>query len=169
MDRIRRRLRGESGKRFVRFVAAAVAAVITSQVTLAVLTGPAQVSAGTSGVVAAMVAALVSYLMSRWAWERKGRPDLVRETLPFWTVSLVVWLILGATAHFASVWAHAHGYHHATRHLVVQGAYLLMNCVTFLGRFTFFHHVLFVDRDQADRHGEITPGDSVRAQLDASR
>lgn len=143
-----RRLRGEGGRRFVRFIAAALAAVITSQVTLAVLTGPVKLSAGTSGFIAAMVAALVSYLMSRWAWERKGRPDVLRETLPFWTVSLAVWLILGGTAHFASVWARSMGYSGARRHLVVQGAYLLMNCFTFLGRFAFFHYVLFAGRPE---------------------
>jgi hypothetical protein len=30
---------------------------------------------------------------------------------------------------------------------VVQGAYLLMNCVTFVARFLFFHHVLFAKKE----------------------
>src|SRR5215469_13886305 len=85
---VARRLGEEGARRFVRFVGAALAAVITSQVVLGLLTGPVNLSAGASGVIAAMVAALVSYLMSRWAWERKGKPDLLRETLPFWVVSL---------------------------------------------------------------------------------
>lgn len=146
--RFARRLDGDGGKRFIRFLGAALAAVITSQVVLGLLTGPVNMSAGASGLIAAMAAAFVSYLMSRWAWERKGRPDLLRETLPFWAVSATVWLILGATSHFASVWAHSMGYHHLTKHAVVQGAYLLMNCVTFLARFVFFHFVLFATRDR---------------------
>src|SRR5215469_15213491 len=82
---IARRLGDEGSKRFVRFVAAALVAVITSQIVLGLLTGPFDLnSAGAAGVIAAVVAALVSYLMSRWAWERKGKPDLLRETLPFW-------------------------------------------------------------------------------------
>jgi putative flippase GtrA len=139
-----RRLGAEGARRFVRFIAAALAAVVTSQIVLGVLTGPINLSsAGAAGVIAAMVAALVSYLMSRWAWERKGKPDLLRETLPFWGVSLAVWVILGLTSHFASVWAHSMDYTHLKKHLVVQGAYFLMNCLTFLARFLIFHYILF--------------------------
>ncbi len=144
---IARRLETEAGKRFARFIPAALAAVITSQVVLGLLTGPVNLSAGLSGVIASMAAALVSYLLSRWAWERKGKPDLLRETLPFWVVSLAVWGILGLTSHYASVWAHSMGYTHLMKHLVVQGAYFLMNCITFVARFLIFHYVLFAGRD----------------------
>jgi len=147
---IARKLETEAGRRFTRFIPAALAAVITSQVVLGLLTGPVNLSAGASGVIAAMAAALVSYLLSRWAWERRGKPDLLRETLPFWAVSLGVWLILGLTSHFASVWAHSEGYTHLKKHLVVQGAYFLMNCVTFAARFLIFHYVLFASKDRKE-------------------
>jgi putative flippase GtrA len=144
-----RRLGDEGAKRFVRFVVAALAAVITSQIVLGLLTGPFDLhSAGAAGAIAAMVAALVSYLMSRWAWERKGKPDLLRETLPFWVVSLAVWVVLGLTSHYASVWATSMGYTHLKKHLAVQGAYFLMNCVTFVARFVIFHYVLFAGRER---------------------
>jgi putative flippase GtrA len=145
---IERKLRTDAGNRFTRFVMVAVAAVITSQIMLGLLTGPVNLSAGASGVIASMTAALVSYLLSRWAWERKGTPDWVRETLPFWAVSIGVWIILGLTSHYASVWAHSMGYTHIMKHLVVQGAYFLMNCVTFVARFLIFHYVLFANRSR---------------------
>jgi putative flippase GtrA len=147
--RLENKLRTEAGIRFTRFILVALTAVVTSQVVLGLLTGPVNWSAGASGVIASMVAALVSYVLSRWAWERKGRPDLLRETLPFWAVSVAVWVILGLTSHYASVWAHSMGYTHFKKHLVVQGAYLLMNCVTFVGRFLIFHYVLFANKDKA--------------------
>jgi putative flippase GtrA len=143
---IQRKLYTEAGKRFSRFALVAVVAVITSQVVLGLLTGPVNLTAGASGVIASMTAALVSYLLSRWAWERTGRPDLLRETVPFWLVSAAVWAILGLTSHFASVFAHAEGYTHFKKHLVVQGAYFLMNCITFVARFVFFHYVLFAKK-----------------------
>lgn len=144
-----RRLGDDGSRRFVRFVVAALVAVITSQIVLGLLTGPFNLhSAGAAGVIAAAVAALVSYLMSRWAWERKGKPDLLRETLPFWIVSLAVWAVLGLTSHYASVWAHSMGYTHLKKHLVVQGAFFLMNCVTFVARFVIFHYVVFAGRDR---------------------
>jgi putative flippase GtrA len=160
---IERKLRTEAGRRFTRFVPVALAAVITSQVVLAVLNGPLKVSAGISGVIASMSAALVSYLLSRWAWERTGRPDVLRETLPFWVVSIAVWLVLGLTSHYASVWAHSMGYVGLEKRLIVNGAFLLMNCVTFVLRFLIFHYVLF-----ANRSLEVPAGRPELAAADAA-
>lgn len=168
---IERKLRTEAGRRFTRFAGVAIAAVVTSQVMLGLLTGPINLTAGLSGVLAGMSAALVSYVLSRWAWERKGRPDLLRETLPFWAVSVAVWLILGLTSHYASVWAHSQGYTHVEKHLVVQGAYLLMNCVTFVGRFLIFHYVLFAPKKTAKQSGppdELATADATAHSQDAS-
>jgi putative flippase GtrA len=143
---IERLLRTDAGNRFLRFLPAAAAAVITSQAVLAILSGPANLGGFASGVLASMAAAAVSYILSRWAWERKGRPDLLRETLPFWVISITVWVILGLTAKLANSWAVSDGLHHLERHLVVNGAYLFMNCVTFVIRFLIFHKVLFANR-----------------------
>jgi putative flippase GtrA len=162
---IEQKLRTEAGKRFTRFILVAIAAVITSQVVLGLLTGPVNLSAGASGVIASMVAALVSYLLSRWAWERKGKPDLLRETLPFWAVSIAVWIILGLTSHYASVWAHSMGYTHLMKHVVVQGAYFLMNCVTFVTRFLIFHFVLFTDKDRDEQAAASVGADLATAEV----
>jgi len=161
---LERKLRTEAGTRFLRFILVAAAAVITSQVVLGVLTGPVNLSAGASGVIASMVAALVSYLLSRWAWERKGRPDLLRETLPFWVVSIAVWIILGLTSHYASVWAHSMGYTHLLKHVVVQGAYFLMNCVTFVLRFLIFHYLLFTDKSRDEEAAATVGADLATAE-----
>ena len=161
---LEQKLRTEAGKRFTRFVLVAVAAVITSQVVLGVLTGPVNLSAGASGVIASMVAALVSYLLSRWAWERKGKPDWLRETLPFWVVSIGVWIVLGLTSHYASVWAHSMGYTHLMKHVVVQGAYFLMNCVTFVARFLIFHYVLFTDKSKDEEAAATVGADLATAE-----
>ena len=161
---IGRKLRTEAGNRFVRFALVAIAAVITSQVMLGLLTGPVNLTAGTSGVIASMVAALVSYLLSRWAWDRKGKPDLLRETLPFWVVSIAVWIVLGLTSHYASVWAHSMGYTHLLKHVVVQGAYFLMNCVTFVLRFLIFHYVLFTDKSRDEEAAATVGADLATAE-----
>jgi putative flippase GtrA len=145
-DAVRRRLRSRTGKRFVRFVPVSVAAVVSSQITLALLVGVTGLSAGASGVIASMAGAAVSYVLSRWAWERKGRPHVLRETLPFWAVSVGAWIVLGMTSHFASIWAHSAGFEGWQRVAVVNGAYFLANCVTFVTRFAIFHYILFADR-----------------------
>ena len=149
------------GKRFSRFVLVAAAALAASQLTLTLLLGVVGMSAGISGGVAAVAGALVSYVLSRWAWERKGRPHLLKETLPFWAVSVGAWIVLGLASHFSSVWANSMNLEHWRRVAFVDGAYLVANCVTFVTRFAIFHYVLF-----ADRGSSVPP--SAAAALDAA-
>jgi putative flippase GtrA len=149
---IRRRFETEAGKRFSRFVPVAIAAVIASQITLALLTG-FNMTAGKAALIASIVGAAVSYMLSRWAWDRKGRPDLLRETVPFWLVSFTVWGILSLTTHYAGAYAKSEHLHHLEKHLVVNGAYLAANCVTFVARFLIFHYVLFAGRRTAATAG----------------
>ncbi len=148
---LERKLRTEAGLRFMRFVLVAIVAVVTSQIALVIFTGPLRWTGFWSGFVASMIAAAVSYVLSRWAWDRKGRPDVLRETLPFWLVSVAVWIVLGLTTHFASVWANSMDLHHLKRHLVINGAYFVMNCITFVCRFLIFHYVLFKNRGDGEK------------------
>jgi putative flippase GtrA len=149
---VRRKLQSDAGRRFLRFVPVSLAALAASQISLAVLVGVVGVSAGYSAFVASVVGAGVSYLLSRWAWERKGRPDLLRETLPFWVVSVAAWIFLSFVSHEASLWSKHMGHSHWEHVAVVNGAYFLANCLTFAARFLIFHYVLFAshgDRAQA--------------------
>jgi len=163
---LRRKLRGETGNRFVRFVPVSVAAVAASQITLAVLVGVTRLSAGAAAVIASMVGAAVSYVLSRWAWERKGRPNLLKETLPFWLVSVGAWIVLGAASHYASVWAVSMNMGHWQRVAVVNGAYFVANCVTFVTRFAIFHYVLFADRGSKHAPTALAGGPGLAAAAD---
>ncbi len=142
----------------MRFVPVSLAAVAASQLTLAILVGITRLSAGTSAVIASMAGAAVSYVLSRWAWERKGRPHVLKETLPFWAVSVSAWIVLGVVSHYASMWAVSMGFSHWQRVLVVNTAYLMANCVTFVTRFAIFHYVLFADRGSKGSPGSGRAG-----------
>ena len=155
---LRRRLRTKTGNRFMRFVPVSLAAVAASQLTLAILFGVTRLSAGTSAVIASMAGAAVSYVLSRWAWERKGRPHVLKETLPFWVVSVGAWIVLGVVSHYASKWAVSMGFSHWQRVLVVNAAYLMANCVTFVTRFAIFHYILFADRGSKGSPGSGRAG-----------
>src|SRR5499427_5321627 len=143
---IERRLQTPVGKRFSRFILVATGAVIASQVTLAVCLGPIGWTAGRSALTAWLAGAAVSYVLSRWAWERKGRPNLLKETLPFWIVAVGTAIVLTLTTKWANQRALAMDMSHAERVLFVAAAYFLANCVTFLTRFLIFHYILFRDR-----------------------
>ena len=143
---VRRKLRGETGRRFVRFVLVAFAAVVSSQLALVIFLDAAHIGAGTSGVLAAIVGAAVSYVLSRWAWERKGKPHVLKEVLPFWIVSVAAWIVLGLATKLGVHFAGSQPRGGLDWHLVVNGTYLAANVLTFLARFVIFHYVLFADR-----------------------
>ena len=140
---VRRKLQSTAGRQFLRFLPVSLAALAASQLALLVFLGIIGLGAGTAGFVASMVGAAVSYVLSRWAWGRKGRPDLLRETLPFWVVSALAWTFLSFASHEATVWSRSMGHSHWERVAVVAVVYFLANCVTFAVRFVIFHYVLF--------------------------
>jgi putative flippase GtrA len=140
---VRRKLQSGPGRQFLRFLPVSLAALASSQLALLVFLGVMGLTAGTAGFIASMVGAAVSYVLSRWAWGRKGRPDLLRETLPFWIVSAAAWTFLSFASHEASLWSRSMGHSHWERVAVVAVVYFLANCVTFAARFVIFHYVLF--------------------------
>lgn len=139
------RLRTRFGMQFVRFAMVAVLSLGASEIALFAFIGPLHLTGGVSGVSAGAIGAIVSYLLSRRAWGRSGKPDILRETLPFWLVSVGAWLVLGLATKLGLHVATSLHLHHLRRHLVVGGIYFLANCVTFMVRFLIFHYVLFAD------------------------
>ena len=143
---VKSKLQTDVGKRFSRFILVATGAVIASQVTLTICLGPVGWTAGKSAVAAWLAGAVVSYVLSRWAWERKGRPNLLKETLPFAIVAIGTAIVLTLTTKWANEQALDMGLSKVQRVLFVDSAYFLANCVTFVTRFLIFHYVLFRDR-----------------------
>ena len=142
-DTLTRRARGTLGIRFGRFTIAAIAAFVTTEVVLTICAGPLQLTATWASLISWFYGALVSYVLSRWAWKRKGRPNLLKETLPFWVVSAMVVVILTLATKFAYHAAAWMGLSGVERVLFVDAVYAVANVGTFLLRFLFFHYVLF--------------------------
>ncbi len=153
---LQRRLRSQGGRRLIRFAPAAVLALCATQVTYFVLQ-LANVTAGIAGAVGWLAGATVSYLVSRWAWERKGRPHLLKETLPFVSISICVGIVLTTTSKLAAEQARDMGLHGLDKVLFAQGLYLAANCATFVIRFIIFHYVLFADRGPKPEASEPAP------------
>src|ERR1700757_2885612 len=137
-EKLSRKARSTLGLRFGRFAVAASTAFVTTEVVLTICAGPLSLSATWASLIAWFSGALVSYVLSRWAWKRKGRPSLLKETLPFWVVSAMVvailWLPTKSPYHSAG-WMHLSG---AERVLYVDAVYGAANLGTFLLRFLFF-------------------------------
>jgi len=142
-DTLASKARSKLGIRFGRFTIAALTAFATTEVVLTICAGPLQLTATWASLISWFSGALVSYVLSRWAWKRKGRPSLLKETLPFWIVSAMVVAILWVATKFAyhaATWLDLSG---AERVLFVDLVYGVANLGTFLLRFLFFHYVLF--------------------------
>jgi putative flippase GtrA len=157
-DTLTRKVRGKLGVRFGRFAVAALAAFATTEIVFTICAGPLGLSATWATLVAWFSGALVSYILSRWAWKRKGRPSLLKETLPFWVVSAMVVAILTLANKFgyhSASWWHLHG---VERVLYLDAVYGVANLGTFVLRFLFFHYVLF-----AGSPGRPAPGAAEEA------
>ena len=135
--------RSKLGINFGRFAVAAFASFVTTEVALSICAGPLKLTATWATLIAWFSGAVVSYVLSRWAWKRKGRPNLLRETVPFWVVSAMVIVVLTLATKFgyhSSGWLHLHG---AKRVLYIDAVAGVANVGTFVLRFLFFHYVLF--------------------------
>jgi len=142
-DTLTQKARSRLGIRFGRFAVAAIAAFLTTLVTLTICAGPLALTATWASLISWFSGALVSYVLSRWAWKRKGRPSLLKETLPFWVVSAMVVAILWVATKFAYHAAAWLGLSGVERVLFVDLVYGVANLGTFVLRFLFFHYVLF--------------------------
>lgn len=144
------RLRTKFARQFSRFALVAVVSLGASELTLTVayLAGA---TGGVAGLCGWLVGAGTSYVLSRWAWQRKGRPHLLKETLPFWIISIGTAAVLSLTSHFAGSYAKHEGMPRHEAVVVVALAYLVANFVTFMTRFLIFHYVLFAER--GSKHG----------------
>jgi hypothetical protein len=166
----RRWLRSQTGRRFARFVPVAVAAFLTTQIALFVLV-LMHMSAGLAGFIGAVIGATVSWVLSLWAWERKGKPAFLTETVPFWLLSISAWIVLSLAAHYGGVWAHSMGAEGLKRAAIINGVAAVANCFTFVARFLIIHFVLFADRKAAESTGEdagVPHEDLNRPSLDQS-
>jgi putative flippase GtrA len=157
---IRDKLRTKVGIRFTRFIVVAVVSLAATEIALTIGNGVFHLTSTPSAVVAWFVGAVVSYVLSRWAWERKGKPDVLRETLPFWAISALVLVVLTLANKFgydSASWLglQRHGIKHV---LWVDFIWLVANFITFALRFVIFHYVLFTDRMTAARPDATGPG-----------
>lgn len=146
------------GRRFTRFAFGSAMALAASEITL-LLCLAAHAWPTISAAAGWFAGALVSYILSRWAWERRGRPHLLKETLPFWVIAGCTIVALSAATSGAHHLALAMGLSPAARMAFDGTAYLAANTLTFLARFVIFHYLLFADRyPSAGRAGTPPPG-----------
>lgn len=140
---LQRRLRTPGGRRLLRFAPAALVALAASQITYFICTNIVHTTGRVSGLSGWLAGMVVSYVATRWAWERRGRPRLISETVPFMVVALANGAILTEVSHFAYRGATSMGLHGVGFGLFTQALFLAANFVTFCFRFVIFNSFIF--------------------------
>jgi putative flippase GtrA len=142
---VRRRVCSPAGRRMARFAPAALAALGASQLAYFLGGSVWHLTGRVTGAAGWLTGAVVSYGASRWAWERRGRPRFLRETVPFLAISVVNGPVLIEASNLGFREAGALGLHGIAFHAVTQGFYLAANGATFVLRFLIFNFVVFAD------------------------
>lgn len=89
--------RSAAGRRKVRYAAASMFSTALGQAVLITSFGVLRWSGRDAALFSFVVAAVSSYHLNRlWVWGRRGRSELFREVVPFWTIA-AVGLVLSTT------------------------------------------------------------------------
>jgi putative flippase GtrA len=128
--------------RVLRYGAGSVVATVCSEVTFLLVYGV--LSAGTTwaSVTGWLAGAVPNYWLNRsWAWERRGRPSLTREVVPYVGVVLVTLGLAVAVTSAVDAWLAASQLPHSARTTLTGAAFLGVYAVVFVLRFLLFDRI----------------------------
>ena len=104
IDALLERLLGDRPRilKLVKYSAASVAGVVTSQTTLLFCFVVVGLSAAVSNVIAVTIGAIPNYMINRaWTFNKQGTHSFTREVLPFWSMAFLGLLL----STFSVAWA----------------------------------------------------------------
>ena len=128
--------RGTTWAKTWRYTGSSVIAAGCSELTLLLLYGVFDLSPGWSSSLAWIAGALPNYWLNRsWAWQLRGRPDLLREVLPYAAIVALTLLLAIASTRAVDEALRAAGTAPETRVLLVAGTFLGVYVAVFLLRF----------------------------------
>jgi putative flippase GtrA len=122
--------------KLLRYAGGSVIATVCSEVTFVVLYGLLELDTTWSSVLSWLAGAVPNFWLNRnWAWQRRGRPSLRRELLPYAVIILTTLLLATVLTHLADAWLHHQGVGSSLRVALVAGVFLGTYVVVFVLRF----------------------------------
>ena len=119
-----------------RYAGGSVIATVCSEVTFVVLYGLLDVATTWASVLAWLAGAVPNYWLNRnWAWQRRGRPSLRREVLPYVVIIVATLLLATVLTRLADAWLRDAGVARTLRVVLVAAAFLGVYVVVFVLRF----------------------------------
>lgn len=134
--------------RIWRYGAGSIFAFLTSTVVLSICFSWLNWGAFTSSTVAFFAGAVPNWILNRrWAWQRRGREGMGRETTLYVSVSLVSWLASSGATKLTAVAANHAGA--AVRDVLVVASYMFSIVVLTGLKYVAYDRLVFVDRSKS--------------------
>jgi len=123
-------------RRLSTYVAGSGVAAVSSEGALLLCYGLLHLSPALSSVLAWLAGAVPNYWLNRsWTWERRGRPSLRREVLPYAAIVLATVALAALATKAVDHWLRDASSSSATRVLLVGGTFLGVYVVMFVLRY----------------------------------
>lgn len=120
----------------LRYFTGSVVATVCSEVCFVLVYGALGFGTTWSSVVSWLAGAIPNFWLNRtWTWQRRGRPGLWNEVLPYAVIILATLLLATVATHVADAWLHDQGVAHSLRVAMVAAAFLGTYVAIFALRF----------------------------------
>jgi putative flippase GtrA len=140
-------------RKLMRYAGGSAVATVCSELTLVVLYGFLHVTPVWASCLAWLGGAIPNYWLNRsWTWRLKGRPDLVREVLPYVGIVAVTLVLATAATRAVDAGLKAAATSSATRVALVAATFLAVYVAMFVLRFFLFDR-LFTRLDESPAGG----------------
>jgi putative flippase GtrA len=154
---------------FVRYGAGSVVALGCSELVLVGSYAVLGAGARTAAILAWLAGAIPNYILNRrWAWRRSGRAALLRETLPYWAITLGTAALAVLATGVADGWVRREVVGRGEQSILLAAVYLASYGVIFVIKFVLFDGWVFsrntASRNTASRSaasGNTAPRDTV--------
>jgi len=150
--------KSHEGKKLIRFTAVSIISTGVSFVTLFLVFGVFKVwSQVPSTIFANAVATIPSYNLNRkWAWGKGGRSHLMKEILPFWSMSAVGIAVSVVGAQAARHVSVKHHLPHLEQTIIVLVANVLSFAIFWVLKLLLFNRLFHVNEmEEFDEHLEL--------------
>ena len=147
--------------KLLRYFTGSVVATVCSEVVFVLLYGALGVGTTWSSVLSWLAGAVPNFWLNRsWAWQRKGRPSLRDEVLPYVAIIVVTLVLATITTHAVDQWLQHQGTAAPLRVVIVATVFLGVYVVVFAVRFLLLER-LFA-RLPHHEHPTPAPAEEVR-------